>query len=66
MKTLPVEHLAFFLRKAKEAGVFEMYYIELGTGLRRGELLGLKWKDIDLEQGSLRSAGSTERSWKRN
>ena len=54
MKTLPVEQLASFLREAKESGVFEMYYIELATGLRRGELLGLKWSDIDLEHGSLR------------
>ena len=54
MKTLPVEQLTSFLREAKESGVFEMYYIELATGLRRGELLGLKWSNIDLEHGSLR------------
>ena len=33
--------------------MFEMYYIELATGLRRGELLGLKWEDIDLERGTI-------------
>ncbi len=53
-KTLTKEQLAAFVREAKETGVFEMYYVELTTGLRRGELLGLKWEDIDLEQGSLR------------
>ena len=42
MQALPVEQLASFLREAKDSGVFEMYYIELATGLRRGELLGLK------------------------
>lgn len=54
MNTLPVEQLASFLREAKESGVFELYYLELATGLRRGELLGLKWDDIDLERGDLR------------
>ena len=54
MQTLPIEQLASFLREAKESGVFALYYIDLTTGLRRGELLGLKWSDIDLEKGDLR------------
>lgn len=53
MKILPVEQLASFLREARESGVFELYYLDLATGLRRGELLGLKWTDIDLEKGEL-------------
>ena len=53
MKTLPAEQLTSFLREAKESGVFELYYLDLATGLRRGELLGLKWTDIDLEKGEL-------------
>ena len=54
MRTLPVEQLTSFLREAKETGVYEMYYIELATGLRRGELLGLKWQDIDMVNGTIR------------
>ena len=54
MQTLPVEQLTSFLREAKDSGVFALYYIDLTTGLRRGELLGLKWTDIDLEKGDLR------------
>ena len=38
----------------RDSGVFALYYIDLTTGLRRGELLGLKWSDIDLEKGDLR------------
>ena len=34
--------------------MFELYYIDLATGLRRGELLGLKWSDVDLNKGIIR------------
>ena len=54
MQTLSADQLTAFLLEAKHSGVFEMYYIELATGLRRGELLGLKWEDIDFTTQTLR------------
>ena len=54
MQTIPAEQLQAFLAKARATGVYEMYYIELATGLRRGELLGLKWSDIDWKKGIIK------------
>ena len=54
MQTIPAEQLQAFLDEAKATGVYEMYYIELATGLRRGELLGLKWSDIDWKNGIIK------------
>ena len=34
--------------------MYELYYLDLATGLRRGELLGLKWADVDLDRGMLK------------
>ena len=54
MQTIPAEQLQAFLNEARATGVYEMYYIELATGLRRGELLGLKWTDIDWKNGIIK------------
>lgn len=54
MKILPPESLGTFFEEARRSGVFELYCIDLATGLRRGELLGLKWSDIDLSKGIIR------------
>lgn len=41
MKILPLDCLNTFFEEAKRSGVFDLYYVDLSTGLRRGELLGL-------------------------
>ena len=54
MKTLTSDQLSTFFQEARDSGVYELYYLDLATGLRRGELLGLKWTDIDLDRGVLK------------
>ena len=40
--------------------LFPIVSVALATGLRRGELLGLQWGDIDLDRGVLRVERSVE------
>ncbi len=40
-----------------DAGLCRLWpalFLSLGMGLRRGEVMGLKWADVDLERGTLR------------
>ena len=32
---------------------YDFFYIELLTGLRRGEICGLKWSDMNFDEGRL-------------
>lgn len=49
MKVLPQDKIGAYLDAAKRFGVYEMFYLELTSGLRRGELLALLWDDLDVE-----------------
>jgi integrase len=47
-----------FLETAKGHRLEVLYSVALALGLRRGEALGLRWCDIDLEKGMLSITGS--------
>ena len=47
MKTLLPEHLKSYLDAADARGVLPMFYLELVSGLRKGELVALLWSDLD-------------------
>jgi integrase len=47
------QELAVFLREAAGHRLFPALWLLANTGLRRSELLGLKWDDIDLAQATI-------------
>ncbi|PHS29510.1 MAG: site-specific integrase [Alkaliphilus sp.] len=46
-----VEQMNQLLHQAKGSRIFTALLVEWATGLRRGELLGLRWQDVDLTKG---------------
>ena len=53
MKILPQEKIGMYLAEAEKRGLLAAFYLELTTGLRRGELLALQWTDLDIENRTL-------------
>ena len=53
MQVLGREELQRFLIQAQAEGYFELFLLDLCTGLRRGELLALQWDDLDFKSGTL-------------
>lgn len=50
---LSPEEAQRFLVAAEGDRFYALYVLAITCGLRQGELLGLKWEDIDLERGTL-------------
>ena len=49
MKILPPEQIKSYLTAAEQRGVLPMFYLELSTGLRKGEIAALLWSDYDAQ-----------------
>ena len=54
MQVLTPEEIQRLLIQAKEDGCYELLLLELATGLRRGEILALRWSDLNFRTGALR------------
>ncbi|MBA2240472.1 MAG: site-specific integrase [Solirubrobacterales bacterium] len=53
MQTWSAEQLAAFLEHVGDDRLYAAWRLAAMTGLRRGEVLGLRWRDLDLEAGRL-------------
>ncbi len=65
MKILSGEEIQRFLLQAKAEGMYELFLLELTTGMRQGEILALTWDDLNFETGELRIS-KADRTCRRN
>jgi len=47
MQTWDEDDISHFLKAAKDSSYYALFYTALFTGMRRSELLALRWQDID-------------------
>jgi integrase len=62
MVTLTAEQAAQLLESIKRSRSYWPVLIALSTGMRRGEILALRWRNIDLERGIVRVVESLEQT----
>lgn len=61
MKVIQAEQIGEYLQAAVERNVLPLFFLELTTGLRRGELLALLWSDLDVPNRSISVTKSVAR-----
>ena len=49
LQVIPSERYQSYLHAAEQRGVLPMFYLELSTGLRKGEIAALLWSDYDAQ-----------------
>ncbi len=52
-RVLSEEEIRAFLRAIRDHPLYELFLMDVSTGMRRGEIVGLRWNDIDLIKGSI-------------
>lgn len=62
MKTWTPEQARAFLSTAENDRLYSLYMMALSTGMRQGDLLGLRWSDVDLDRASVSINVSLQRS----
>jgi integrase len=62
MVTLSPEQAAQLLESIKHTGTYWPVLLALATGMRRGEVLALRWKNVDLDRGILSVVQSLEQT----
>jgi integrase len=55
------EEVNIFLEAASKKGLVAPFLVDVVTGIRRGELLGLKWEDIDFKNKTITVNGTLYR-----
>jgi integrase len=53
MRTLTPDEVEILLTKAQDSNCYPVIYTAISSGMRQAELLGLRWRDIDLEMLSI-------------
>src|ERR1700756_2452302 len=64
MATLTAEQSARLLDAVRHSHIFWPVLLALATGARRGEVLALRWRNVDLDRGTVRIVESLEQTKK--